>query len=161
MKAGERGELLTRVSDYLSSRHVMSIVTAGAAGNAPHAANVFYVMDDHMRLIFLSRRSSQHGRDIGKEARVAVTVSEQYEDWREIQGVQLWGRARLLTGTAKAGALAGYLARFPFARDILSDPGFAARVKDTGVYRVEADKVAFTDNTSTVFGRETIELARD
>ncbi len=161
MKAHEPGELRARVFEYLSSRHVMSIATAGPAGNEPHGANVFYVMDDRMRLIFLSQKSSVHGQQIGREARVAVTVSEQYEDWREIQGVQLWGRADLLTGAAKTGALARYLARFPFVKDILSDPGLAARVTDTGIYRVEADKVALTDNTCTVFGRQTLDLARD
>ena len=68
---------------------------------------------------------------------MAVTVSEDYEDWEMIQGVQLWGEARLLGGAAKAGALALYLRRFPFVRDLLSQPRLAEIIRDIGVYRVE------------------------
>lgn len=161
MRADGQGGLRARVADYLGAHHVMSIATASSGGNVPHAANVFYVVDDKMRLIFLSQKSSLHGQDIGREAPVSVTVSEQYEDWHEIQGVQLWGKARLLSGAAKAGALARYTARFPFVRDLLAEPRLAARLKDVGVYIVEADRAGFTDNTSELFDRQTLELVRD
>ena len=61
-------------------------------------------------------------------------------------------------GTAEARALAHYLLRFPFARDLLGDPELTARLRDLGVYRFEPERAAFTDNTSGVFGRETLEL---
>lgn len=159
MKAGEQGDLRACVAEYLGSHHVMSIATTGSEGNTPHSANVFYVIDDQMRLIFLSQTTSLHGRDIGQEASVAATVTEQYEDWHQIRGVQLWGTARLLGGAAKTGALARYMARFPFVRDVLADPKLVTRLKDTGVYRVEVDKAGFTDNTSGLFGRQTLDLA--
>jgi hypothetical protein len=66
----------------------------GGSGNIPHAANVFYAVDSSLRLIFLSKPSSLHGRHIGERAAVAVTVTEPYDDWTAIQGVQLWGEAR-------------------------------------------------------------------
>jgi uncharacterized protein len=130
----------------------------GPAGNAPHAASVFYAMDDALRLIFLSKPTSAHGIHIGRCAPVAVTVSEDYQDWEMIQGVQLWGAARLLSGAAKAGALALYLRRFPFVRDMAKRPRLAEIVRDIGVYRVEPERAAFTDNTIGVFGHEVLEL---
>jgi uncharacterized protein YhbP (UPF0306 family) len=159
MGVGEQGDLRARVADYLWAHHTMTVATAAPDGGAPHAAHVFYAMDDDFRLVFLSQTTSRHGQHIGKEAEVAATVSEAYDEWSLIQGVQLWGMARLLTGSAKAKALALYCRRFPFTRQLLSDPGLAARLRDIGVYRVEAKTVAFTDNTSGVFGRETLELA--
>ncbi len=46
---------------------------------------------------------------------MAVTVSEEYDDWRRIQGVQLWGRARRLTGVSRGQrALAQVLGALPF-----------------------------------------------
>ncbi len=82
-------------------------------------------MDDSLRLVFLSKPSSLHGSHIGRAAPVAVTVSEDYGDWELIQGVQLWGEARLLSGAAKAGALALYLQAFPVrARDAGSARGW-------------------------------------
>ncbi len=158
MEGPERDDLRARIADYLSAHHTMTVATAAPAGNGPHAAHVFYAMDNDLRLIFLSQKTSLHGQHIGEAAPVAVTVSEDYDQWRDIQGVQLWGMARRLTRTAEARALAHYLLRFPFARDLLGDPELTARLRDLGVYRFEPERAAFTDNTSGVFGRETLEL---
>jgi len=158
MEGPEPGELRARITEYLRAHHTMTVATVAPVSGTPHAAHVFYAMDPDLRLIFLSRTSSLHGQYIGESAPVAVTVSEDYDAWHDIQGVQLWGTARQLTRTAEARALAHYLRRFPFVRDLLNEPGLAARLRDLGVYLVEPEKVAFTDNTSGVFGRETLEL---
>ena len=157
------GDLRARVEGYLRAHHTMTVATlgppaAGATGNVPHAASVFYAMDDSFRLVFLSKPSSLHGSHIGKVACVAVTVSEDYRDWEMIQGVQLWGEARRLAGPAKAGALAVYLRRFPFVRDLLREPRMGEIARNLGVYRIEPQRAAFTDNTTGVFGRQALEL---
>ena len=161
-----QAELRDRIERYLRAHHTMTIATASSgsaalgepAGNVPHAASVFYAMDDSLRLVFLSKPSSLHGLHIGQSAPVAVTVSEDYADWEMIQGVQLWGEARLLGGGAKAGALALYLRHFPFVRDLLQQSRWAEIIRNIGVYRVEPTQVAFTDNTTGVFGRAVLDL---
>lgn len=152
------GDLVGRVERYLQAHHTMTIATSASAGNAPHAAQVFYAMDDQLRLIFLSSPASLHAQHIGREAPVAVTVGEEYDEWRLIQGVQLWGRARLLKGAAKAKALTVYLRRFPFVEDLFKDPLRSSKLGKVGVYQVEPARAGFTDNTSGVFGRETVDL---
>ncbi len=141
----------------------MTIATVGpghdpAVGNAPHAASVFYAMDSSLRLIFLSKPSSLHGLHIGERAPVAATITEQYDDWEAIQGVQLWGEARLVKGVAKGAAFAVYLARFPFVSDLMKRPRMAALLESVGVYRVEPRRFALTDNNTGVFGREVLEV---
>jgi uncharacterized protein YhbP (UPF0306 family) len=89
---------------------------------------------------------------------VAVTVTEQYDDWEDIRGVQLWGVAKRVTGPAKVAAMAAYLRRFPFVDDLLEQPRLAAAMRGISVYRVEPHRVAFTDNTTGVFGREILDL---
>ncbi|NLO27728.1 MAG: hypothetical protein GX113_06060 [Actinobacteria bacterium] len=153
----EGADLCARVAGYLRAHHTMTIATVDPVGNTPHAACVFYAVDEDLRLVFLSKPAGVHGSHIGKQAPVAVTVTEQYVDWETIQGVQLWGEARLLGGTAKAGALAVYLKRFPFVRDIMTRPGLADLMRGIGVYRVTPYRAAFTDNTTGVFGREVLE----
>ena len=169
-----RDDLRDRVAGYLRAHHTMTIATMGPAaaapgaprgapqggpgGNVPHAASVFYAVDDALRLVFLSRPTSTHALHIGRCAPVAVTVSEDYGDCEMIQGVQLWGAARPLGGAAKAVALALYLGRFPFVRDMAKRPRVAEIVRSIGVYRVEPERAAFTDNTTGVFGREVLEL---
>lgn len=124
----------------------------------PHAASVFYVVEGALRLVFISKPSSVHGRHIGQAGPVAVTVSEDYGDWELIQGVQLWGQARLLTGAGRAKAMALYLTRFPFVRDMMKQPRLADLIAGIGVYQVVPQRFAFTDNTTGVFGREVLEL---
>lgn len=154
-------ELRDRVAGYLGTHHTMTIATTDPGGNTPHAACVFYAMDEALRLVFLSKPVSVHGMHIGETAPVAVTVTEDYGDWEMIQGVQLWGEARLLGGAAKAGAFALYLKRFPFVRDLLGRPGAMEMIRNIGVYRVAPHRAAFTDNTTGVFGREILELTTE
>lgn len=130
----------------------------GPAAEVPHAASVFYAVDDSLRLIFLSKPTSSHGRHIGQLGRVAVTVTEQYDDWEQIQGVQLWGTAKRLSGRAKAAAMVVYLRRFPFVRELLDQPRLVEAMRKVAVYRVEPERLAFTDNTTGVFGREVLYL---
>jgi uncharacterized protein len=160
-------DLRERIGRYLRSHHTMTLATmgppagtpdAGFPENAPHAASVFYAVDDALRLIFLSKPGSAHGLHIGTAGPVAVTVTEQYDDWEEIQGVQLWGTAKRLRGAAKAVAMAAYVRRFPFLRESLEQPRLAEALRKVAVYRVEPELVAFTDNTTGVFGREVLEL---
>jgi uncharacterized protein YhbP (UPF0306 family) len=173
VKAPEEGGLRERVLSYLRAHHTMTLATVGAAPqagggspgaapdagrNAPHAASVFYAVDDDLRLVFLSKHTSLHGLHIGEQAPVAVTITEDYADWEMIQGVQLWGTARLLGGSAKAGAFLLYVRRFPFVRDLATDPRRAELMRDVGVYRVEPMRAAFTDNRTGVFGREVLQL---
>ncbi len=178
----DEGGLRERVLEYLRSHHTMTIATwgpdappgvdaglqrpakavetriEGVERNAPHAASVFYAVDDDLRLVFLSKRTSLHGLHIGEVGPVAVTISEHYADWEQIQGVQLWGEARLLEGSAKAGAFVHYLKRFPFVRDLAADPHRAELMRGVAVYRVDPARAAFTDNRTGLFGREVLQL---
>lgn len=172
----ESDALRERVTQYLRSHHTMTLATCGPAlggeppkstaasgpvdseRNEPHAATVFYAVDDRLQLVFLSKTTSVHGVHIGKVAPVAVTVSEDYADWQMIQGVQLWGNARLLEGAARTAAIVLYLRRFPFVRQFMKDPGRAELMRHIGVFRVEPTRAAFTDNQTGAFGREVLEL---
>ena len=157
-------DLRDRVAAYLAAHHTMTLATVGplpgvtVEREAPHAASVFYTVDKSLRLIFISKSSSLHGRHIGEGGAVAVTVSEDYDDWEDIQGVQLWGEARLLTGAARAAAMAQYLARFPFVRELMKQPKLAELIAGIGVYRIDPRRLALTDNSTGVFGRELLEL---
>jgi uncharacterized protein YhbP (UPF0306 family) len=158
-------DLREKVGRYLRSHHTMTLATMGplvtgtAAQTAlPHAASVFYAVDGKLRLIFLSSLTSTHSIHIGPLASVAVTVTEQYEDWGQIQGVQLWGKAERLEGAARMAALAVYFLRFPFVPELMEQPKLAESVRNVALYRVEPERVAFTDNTTGVFGREVFDL---
>ncbi len=148
--------LRDRVLALLRTHFTATVATVGEDGS-PHAATVFYAADRNGRLVFLSKADSRHGGDIGAGGPVAVTVAREYADWRDIQGVQLWGDAEVLHGAAKVRAMAVYLGRFSFVADLLDDPRLAARLRGIEVYRVTPHRAALTDNRQGPFGREVLE----
>lgn len=150
---GAAAEAGRGAEDATADRH------GGRAADAgwPHAATVFYAVDRRARLVFLSKGDSRHGRHIGAGAPVAVTVAREYSDWRDIQGIQVWGWAEPLRGMARTRALALYLSRFTFVSALLEDPRLAARLRGLEVYRVTPRRAALTDNRRGPFGREVLE----
>ncbi len=151
--------LRDRIAAYLRAHHTMTLATAATGQDGTpeaHAASVFYALDSRLRLVFVSKPTSRHGVHILGGSRVAATVTEESQEWQEIQGVQLWGRAEMLSGAARVGEMAVYLRRFPFVRDLLAQPRLAALATELAVFRVTAERFAFTDNRSGFFGREVL-----
>ncbi len=108
------------ILSYLKGHNTMTLATSGDGG--PWAASVFYV-NDGFTLYFLSEPTSRHSADIEKNHIVAVTINEDYRDWREIQGIQLYGQAdKVESRRERARALALYVAKYPFVGKMLLSP---------------------------------------
>lgn len=151
--------LRDRIGVYLRAHHTMTLATVGSGPEGAaeaHAASVFYAVDGRLRLVFLSKPSSRHGAHIVAGSRVAATVTEESQEWREIQGVQLWGRAEMLSGGARVGGMAVYLRCFPFVRGLLEEPRLAVLATELAVFRVTPERFALTDNRTGFFGREVL-----
>jgi len=141
-------QLRQHVLQYLQSHNVMTLATVGPDG--PWAAGLFYVSDG-FDLYWLSNPESRHSRNIAHDAQVAVTIHEDYRDWRMIQGLQMEGLARDVGTPAQATRpMALYLAKYSF----LSDPPLplAQALARMRVYRFKPTRIYFIDNTKG-FGR--------
>jgi uncharacterized protein len=171
----ERDEALQqRVLDYLDRHNVMTLASRDASGE-PWAAPVFYARDGFDLFFLSSPDGSRHGRDIGADAPIAASITEDYQlsglaDWSLIQGVQMEGRAAPVSGEAETQrATAAYAAKFPFTapylkaiagfpnvvarleRIIATLPGatdFAATLENR-LYRLTPRAVWFVDNASS------------
>ena len=97
--------------DYIQAHNTMTLATC--AGDYPWAATVFYASDE-LRLYFFSAPDSRHCQNLAANSRVAVTIQEDYHDWRKIKGIQLEGASlwwiRLIE---KAKAMAVYARKYP------------------------------------------------
>lgn len=128
---------------------------ATCAGDAPWAATVFFASDD-LRLYFFSSPESRHCQNLSANAKVAVTVQEDYQDWRQIKGIQLEGRVELVDGVvAKAKAMAIYAIKYPDVIKLFTDPSsgiFHKAFLKVKFYRVVPEKLFFIDN-SAGFGK--------
>lgn len=138
------------VLKYMKDHNCMTIATVG--DGLLWAAAVFYV-NDGFKLYFLSDPDSRHCQNIEKCGRVAVTINEDYYDWRKIQGIQLEGKAQIVSSTIeKAKAMSIYIAKYPFVADFFS-PGskifkkVASKIASVKFYKVEPNAIWFTDNT--------------
>ena len=133
--------------DYLKSHNTMTLATC--AGDIPWAATVFFASDD-FKLYFFSAPDSRHCQNLAANPRVAVTIQEDYKDWRKIKGIQLEGRVELVDGVlAKAKAMAVYAFKYPDVIKLFTDPSsgvFHKAFLKVKFYRVVPEKLFFIDN---------------
>ncbi len=104
---------------------VMTLATC--ASDTPWATDVYFARTG-FDLVFFSSPQSCHCRNLAANPACAATVHPQAATWQEIRGVQMQGKARPITGMeAKVRATAAYLGKFPFARELMSNPSAVAR----------------------------------
>lgn len=121
--------VLALVRRLLAETTTMTLATASASaeGLVPWASTVYFAPDG-FDLVFLSSPNSRHGRNLAANPACAAAVSPEAASWRDIQGLQMEGRAAVVPGlTAKGRAMAAYFAKFPFVKDLLEAPGEAAK----------------------------------
>jgi uncharacterized protein YhbP (UPF0306 family) len=155
--------LRERVLEYLTTHNTVSLATVGEDGR-PWASTVFYV-NLGTDLYFLSEPKTRHSQNILAGALVAGTVNEDYRDWQEIKGIQLEGRAALVTGKIElARALTAYLGKYPFVRNFLS-PGqllqgvkIAGKSFDIRLWRLRPERLHFIDNARGFSARQELPL---
>jgi hypothetical protein len=120
--------------DYLASHNTMTVATC--AGDMPWAATVFYASDE-LKLYFFSAPESRHCQNLAANSRVAVTIQEDYKDWRLIKGIQIEGKVVLVDSVLeKAKAIAVYARKYPAVIRLFTDP-------TSGVYHRAFLKVKF------------------
>lgn len=113
-------ELKQQVLSYLERHNTMTLGTC--SGDVPWAATVFYASDD-LRLYFFSVPDSRHCQNLAANPRVAVTIQEDYHDWRKIKGIQLEGTVTLVDSIVeKAKALAVYARKYPEVIKLFTNP---------------------------------------
>jgi uncharacterized protein len=144
------------VADYFASHHVMTLATHGAEG--PWAAAVFYASEEGS-LIFLSSPNSRHGRNLAQDPSCAATIQEDYNDWKQIKGIQLEGRVTRLDGEDAARARHRYGERFPIAGPLAKVPAaLAEALARVAWYRLTLMRLHFIDNSKGFGHRDEIAL---
>jgi uncharacterized protein len=143
------------VHGYLKQHHVATLATSD---ESIWAAAVFYVNDGYT-IYFLSSPTSRHCRNLARNARVALTIQEDYADWPEIKGVQLEGEASEISGSEEHHARLLYGQKFPVVGKLAQAP--AAIVKAMAKvrwYKVVPTRLYFIDNSAGFGRRDEIDL---
>jgi uncharacterized protein len=152
-------ELKRQILQYLQAHNTMTLATC--ADNVPWAATVFYASDD-LSLYFFSAPESRHCENLATNSKVAVTVQEDYQDWRQIKGVQLEGKVTLVDSVIeKAKALSVYARKYPDVIRLFTDPAsgvFYRAFLKVKFYRVSPERVFFIDNAQGFGKRQELAL---
>jgi len=130
---------------YIRDHITMTLATS--RDDCPRAATVFYA-NDGFDLYFISDPDSIHSLDLLANPRVFVTISQDYADWQQIQGIQLSGRAEPIQDGSRANEL--YSAKFPFVS------GFPP--ESLNYWKITAGWVRMVDNTIAFAHKDEIEL---
>jgi len=140
-------ELKRQILDYMESHNTMTLATC--RDDAPWAATVFYASED-LRLYFFSAPDSRHCQNLAANGKVAVTIQEDYHDWRKIKGIQLEGRVAAVDSfVEKARAMAAYARKYPDVMKVFANPASGALYQaflKVRFYCVVPEKVFFIDN---------------
>ena len=153
-------DLKQQILDYMEAHNTMTLATCSA--DVPWAATVFYASDE-LRLYFFSAPDSRHCQNLAGNARVAVTIQDDYHDWRQIKGIQLEGAVTLVDGVLeKAKAMAVYARKYPQVIKLFLDPGSGVFYKaflKVKFYCVIPQKVFFIDNEQGLGKRQELTVS--
>jgi uncharacterized protein YhbP (UPF0306 family) len=152
-------ELKRQIVEYLQTHNTMTLATCAA--NVPWAATVFFASEE-LNLYFFSAPDSRHCTNLSLNAKVAVTVQEDYRDWRAIKGVQLEGAAAPVDSMLeRAAAMAVYARKYPEIIKVFTNPasgGLHRAFLKVKFYRVTPERVFFIDNAQGFGKRQELEL---
>lgn len=90
----------------------MTLATCSPAG--PWAAPVLYAVRPGPEMVFMSRITTRHVRDLLNHPRAAAAIYP--AQTRPLRGIQLEGTVKPLAGREAVAAVRAYLQRFPSAR---------------------------------------------
>lgn len=140
-------ELKQQILEYMEGHNTMTLGTC--QGETPWAATVFYASDG-FRLYFFSAPDSRHCQNLAANPRVAVTIQEDYHDWRQIKGIQLEGKTVTVDSLIEKGkAMAVYARKYPGVMKIFTDPSSGAFYRaflKVKFYCVLPERIFYIDN---------------
>jgi len=87
---------LELVAALLAAESTLALASTDESGLAA-VAPLFYIADEEFSLYWVSSHKSPHSQNVLRDPRVAVTVYKRTDNWREICGVQLKGKAYAVT----------------------------------------------------------------
>ena len=117
----------------------MTLATLQPDG-APQATTVSYASDGEA-VFFGCAGNSRKAQNLAHDHRVALTINLPYQDWSQIRGVAISGRARRISDTDEIGRVGLlFMAKYPEIAQYVSTPG-----DELALFRVEPQIVSILD----------------
>jgi hypothetical protein len=146
-------DLCESIGGILSRSELAALATV--RDGEPHVATVSYAFTRGLTLYFISAQADVHSQDIAANPAAAVAIWTTPDAWgKELQGIQLFGRAEVLgVGPEFLAAMRLYLARFPAFAALLKSPGEFKAGVHARMYAMRPTRLRLIDEAA--FGHRT------
>lgn len=146
---------LQDVRKFLCAQNTLSLATLDAGG-APRSTPLFYWMDEALDLFWFSSASSEHSRDLARQPGAAVSVYRQTEDWKQIRGVQMRGRAEQVADPElRRQVETAYAERFRL------NAFLRLALRQSSLYRFRPEWLRYVDNSVRFGFKQEFPIGRD
>jgi len=155
-------DTLTAVQILLKKHKTLTLATC--ADGRPWAASLYYVNDDNLNLYFVSDPETRHARELRVNPEVAITINADRHRWPRLRGLQLRGRAKVVSRKTHDIVLALYLERFGDIAALFSSPQgsqerkIAERLASGTFFQITPNWIRLIDNREGFGFREEIEI---
>jgi uncharacterized protein YhbP (UPF0306 family) len=137
----DRAEQLKTLSALLREENTVALATVDEHGEVS-VAPLFYLVDECLRLFWLSSPTSLHSRNLKKAPQAAATVYRHTENWNDIRGVQMRGLVTVITDRRRRRLLIrSYLERFKLGML------FLPAINRCSLFEFRPDFFRFIDNS--------------
>jgi len=129
----------------------------------PWTAPVYYARSGY-DLLFFSSPTSRHSQIFAQNPQASAAIYGDYSDWKSIKGIQMEGVVNQVSSpVAFTKALATYVKRHPFVKDMMTDPktlsskllGKSSRVS---LYIFHPRTIRYVDNSEKFGSRWMVEV---
>lgn len=135
-------ELEQEILSFYQEHTTLCLCTIGDVGE-PCSAPVFYAYEGLSSLFFTSKKSSQHSVNIAASPNIAASIYKDQQNYLEICGIQLNGRAYLIEADRRNSIEEIYLKRFKFIND---DEVLYQTLKSSEFYEIKISWLRYIDN---------------
>lgn len=139
-------EVQERIEEYIKGHNVCTMALSD--GFEPSAHTMYYIC--HGLHIYLeSDPQSQKIHTLQSNPKVCLTIDEDYQDWREIRGIQLYGKAKIVDEMHAPKLSEAFSEKFPHINDFGGIPSHHIYVE------IIPEKIYFMDFTKH-FGHKSL-----
>ncbi len=134
--------LRSRLLAFLHRHQVLTLAVTTAPAQ-PHAAALFYAVDEQLRFYVVTDPETAHGQAMAAGKLLAGTIQADQQQWHQVQGVQFHARCEQLSSRARRKGWDLYTVRFPF---LLTNPVLTSALAKTALWRITPDWIRLVDN---------------
>ncbi len=117
-----------RIQEYIEGHNVCTIAISDS--NKPYAHTMYYVSEG-LHIFMESDPHSKKVHTLQANPQMALTIDEDYSDWRDIKGIELFGRAELTDERETPRLQQMFLEKFPHINDLGGIPAHHSFIEVT------------------------------